>query len=201
MIFTLLYADFWECWNTGFICKTDVMKIYHQYIGVADRNVNTEGCVNNLYLWWKIQVVRRFLLFLPTSYNESNSNPVPLLVDFHGCSLQSTATIICIACFFITLATNHLAVGKVNPIIANYHQLSCSWGGSPNDQASNFRQLAKEEGFLLVSATNLNQTVQCIVKLWSWHRWLAKAWVTLTELLMHLAGGVGMCRRFLSTLY
>ena len=27
------------------------MKIYHQYIGVADRNVNTEGCVNNLDLW------------------------------------------------------------------------------------------------------------------------------------------------------
>ena len=76
-----------------FYLQTDAMKIYHQYIGDADRNVNTEGCVNNLYLWWKIQVVRRFLLFLPTSYNESNSNPAPLLFDFHGFSLQSTATI------------------------------------------------------------------------------------------------------------
>ena len=155
-----------------FYLQTDAMKIYHQYIGDADRNVNTEGCVNNLYLWWKIQVVRRFLLFLPTSYNESNSNPVPLLVDFHGCSLQSTATIICIACFFITLATNHLAVGKVNPIIANYHQLSCSWGGSPNDQASNFRQLAKEEGFLLVSVPPTSPK-HCQSK-WSCFRMLAQ---------------------------
>ena len=26
-------------------------------------------------------------MYLPKSYNKSNSNPVPLLLDFHGCSL------------------------------------------------------------------------------------------------------------------
>ena len=32
----------------------------------------------------KVQVVRRYRLYLPRSYNESNSTPVPLLLDYHG---------------------------------------------------------------------------------------------------------------------
>ena len=92
----------------------------------------------------------------------------------------------------------------------NYHPCTykCSWGGSPSGQESNFRQLAEEEGFLLVSAINLllpnkqlHQTLECS----SWLinlilecclRYQAKGWVTLMDPPMLLAGGVGMCHRF-----
>ena len=146
----LFYADFWERWNTGFICKTDVMKIYHQYIGDADHNVNTEGCVNNLDLWWKSRLCGDSSSFCrPVTTSQI---PTPRLF-----SSTSTGAHVCSP---ITLATNYVAVGEGK---SNYHQLSpiwsCSWGGSPSGQASNFRQLAEEDGFLLVSATNLNQTM------------------------------------------
>ena len=32
----------------------------------------------------EVQVVRRYRLYLPRSYNESNSTPAPLLLDYHG---------------------------------------------------------------------------------------------------------------------
>ena len=151
------------------------------------------------------QVVRRYRLYLPRSYNESNSNPVPLLLDFHGCSLlisinpifQIHNTILSTTVAVgqqlspinhdnqSTIITNQQQSHHCNSRFTNYHPCSCavgevkrlpiitsillcSWGGSPSGQESNFRQLAEEEGFLLVSAINLifpekqhRQTIKC----------------------------------------
>ena len=136
----------------------------------------------------KIQVVRRFLLFLPTSYNESNSNPAPLLIDFHGFSpIKSNNKL---SCLFITLATNYhqfdLAVGEGHQVARRQTFVSCQ-------RRKDFCWLVQPSSTKHCNAlSNYEVVLEC------WHRWQAKAWVTLRELPMHLAGGVGMCHRFLS---
>ena len=111
-----------------------------------------------------IQVNRKFRLYLPSNYNASNNNPVPLLLDFHGCFTKVIISvsfdiltpnqfdIIHLHCFEITIDPN-------TPSWGNYTLLYLdppSWGGSPKGQERNFRDLADEEGFLLVANSYIN---------------------------------------------